>query len=104
MQVFLNHNCNSDEEHYLASGRQKHFRDDFEERYVKKYTKNNVKQTTSLSGLLLKKWQKELKKYKEQKMLAVKKKLKSSVTEIRDHCHLEGNYRGAGHPTFKLNV
>ena len=51
-----------------------------------------------------KKWQKELQKYKRAKRLAIRRKLKSVVTENSDHCHLTGKFRGAGHRTKNLNV
>ena len=51
-QVLLNHICNSEEERYLACGRQTIFRGDVKEWYVRKYTKNKEKQTTFSSDLI----------------------------------------------------
>ena len=41
---------------------------------------------------------------KEQKMLAIRKKLKLVVTENSDTCHLTGKLRGAGHGKESLRV
>ena len=44
-QVLLNHICSSQEERYLAGGRQNNFEDDVKDWYVKNFIKNKVKQT-----------------------------------------------------------